>query len=127
MNSIPSTAPAFAWLVRPRRVLLLLAAIWILNAFDLAYTMGEAGRSGFVELNPLAAPLLHSPHLLIAYKCSLVLLGSILLLATAWHSATEWACWFLLATYAYVGLRWTIYFTDLMPGSVDPFVAVTPF
>ncbi len=127
MNLVNPTAPTFAWLIRPRRVLLLLAAIWILNAFDLAYTMNEVGRHGFVELNPLAAGLLHAPGLLIAYKLTLVLIGSALLLATACHSTAEWACWFLLATYAYVGLRWTIYFTDLLPAAIDPFVAVAPF
>ena len=107
---------AFRWLIRPRRVLLLLAAIWVLNVFDLGYTLLEATQHHFVEMNPLAAGLIHAPTpLLVAYKASLVIVGSLVLLVFARHSTTEWACWFLLAVYVYVGLRWYLYFAGLVP------------
>ena len=111
----------FRWLVRPRRVLLLLAAIWVLNVFDLGYTLLESTRHQFVEMNPVAAPLIDAPaRLLVAYKATLVVIGSALLLMFARHSTTEWACWFLLATYVYVGIRWSIYYADLHRYAVGP-------
>ncbi len=111
----------FRWLVRPRRVLLLLAAIWVLNVFDLGYTLLESTRQQFVEVNPLAAPLIHAPaSALVAYKVTLVAIGSVLLLIFARHRTTEWACWFLLATYLYVGIRWSLYYAGLQRYSVDP-------
>lgn len=111
----------FRWLVRPRRVLLLLAAIWVLNVFDLGFTLLEVSRQHFVEMNPVAARLIDAPPVvLIAYKLALVAVGSGLLLRFAWHSTTEWACWLLLVAYAYVGVRWSLYYADLLETAHDP-------
>lgn len=113
----------FRWLIRPRRVLLLLAAIWVLNVFDLGYTLLESTQNHFVEMNPLAAGLIGEPTaMLVVYKASLVIIGSAVLLIFSRHSTTEWACWFLLAVYMYVGLRWCLYYAGLVavvPGSLS--------
>lgn len=115
----------FRWLIRPRRVLLLLAAIWVLNVFDLGYTLLESTRHQFVEMNPVAARLIDAPpSALVTYKATLVVIGSVLLLIFSWHSTAEWACWFLLATYLYVGIRWTLYYSDLHHELVGPMMGI---
>ncbi len=120
--------PAFSWLVRPRRVLLLLGAIWLLNAFDLAYTLGESERRTFREMNPLAAQLVKAPPAhLITYKSALVAVGSGLLLALRRERVAELACWFVLAVYCAVAIRWWIYFEHMLEAVVDPAVNVHYF
>ena len=113
--------PVFGWLVRPRRVLLVLAAMWVLNLFDLGFTLIEAGRSHFHELNPVAARFLTQPsYVLAAYKAILVGLGSTILLALARHRIAEVTAWFLLGVYIAVAVRWSIYYKHLNNTVPDP-------
>jgi hypothetical protein len=125
-NGQPATRDAacrFPWLTRPRRVLLVLCAVWVLNAFDLGYTLLEATRSSFVEINPLAARLLSAPpYVLILYKAALVVASSLRLLSLRRHRVVELGCWFLLAAYVYVGARWIFYYEDLLGTLGDPTV-----
>lgn len=107
---------------RPQRVLYVLAAIWVLNFFDLGFTITESKARLFRELNPLAATMLDHPIALVMYKSSLVLIGSWLLLRYRGRRLTELACWLLLATNGYVGLRWQQYYADVMVTMHDPCV-----
>lgn len=113
-----------AWLNRPRRVLLALAAVWVISVFDLGYTLAEHGESDFVELNPLAAHLLRGPaHNVMAYKFGLLGLATAILVGLRRYAVAELACWFLLAVKVYVALRWLSYFDCLLRGYVDPLIA----
>jgi len=117
----PRRRSAFGWLVRPRRVLLVLAAMWVLNLFDLGFTLVEAGRSHFHELNPVAARFLAQPsYVLAAYKAILVGLGSTILLALARRRIAELTAWFLLGVYILVAIRWSLYYKHLNDSPVDP-------
>lgn len=107
---------------RSQRVLYALAAIWVLNLFDLSFTITESKAKLFRELNPLAATMLDHPHALVLYKSSLVVIGSWLLLRYRRRRLTELACWLLLATNGYVGIRWQQYYADVMVTFHDPCV-----
>jgi len=122
------TRVRFRWLIRPRRILLGVAALWVLNVFDLGYTLLETSRSGFVELNPVAARLVGGPdRLLVLYKTALVGVGSVILLALRRHRLAEMTCWLLLAVYALVGIRWNVYYNHLMTTPSDPAEAGRPY
>ncbi len=107
---------------RSQRVLYVLAAIWVLNFFDLGFTITESKAKLFRELNPLAATMMDHPHALVLYKTSLVVIGSWLLLRYRRRRLTELACWLLLATNGYVGIRWQQYYADVMVTFHDPCV-----
>lgn len=101
-------------LPRRRRVLLLLAGMWLLHAFDLAFTFVASLLGNFVELNPIAAALLAMPwYYLAAYKCGLLLTGTIILTYVARHWVAELSTWFLFSVSLYVAIRWYVYF-DLL-------------
>lgn len=111
------------WLNRPRRVLLTLGAVWVLAVFDLGFTLMEAGTADFVELNPIAAGLLSGPpNMVMAFKFSLLTLGTFILLMVRRHFVAELGCWFLLATKTYVALRWLSYYSCLVGGYSDPLI-----
>jgi len=112
------------WLNRPRRVLLTLAAVWVVAIFDLGFTLGQAGTVDFAEMNPLAARLLGGPEqLIIAYKFGLLTLGTAILLWLRRHGIAELACWFLFASKVYLAVRWYSYFDCLLHGYVNPLIA----
>lgn len=91
---------------RPRRVVSLLVLLWVLNIFDLAYTI-QAHRTGhFLELNPIARDLLYSPWALAGFKLVAVSVGSVILLCLRRHRLAELATWFLLLAYASLTIRW---------------------
>lgn len=120
----PRKAPALRRPVwgRSQRVLYALAAIWVLNFFDLGFTITESKAKLFRELNPLAATMMDHPHALVLYKTSLVVIGSWLLLRYRRRRLTELACWLLLATNGYVGIRWQQYYADVLVTFHDPCV-----
>jgi hypothetical protein len=92
---------------RPRRVLAVLLAVWMLNAYDLWMTL-EADRHGLlVELNPVAATILPGgTTAIILYKLSLVTLGSTLLVACRRHRASEYGAWTTLLVYGLLTTHW---------------------
>lgn len=113
----------FCWLTRPRRILLVLACVWVLNFFDLKYTLMESSRTCFVEMNPIAAWLIRQPDIaLVAYKVCLVLLGSSILLAQRHNRLAELGCWFLMATYSGVVLHWGVYYMHMLESLDDPVI-----
>ena len=95
---------------RPRRVLLLLLALWVLNGFDLALTLLATGRDGFVELNPLAARLLHSAAGLIAFKLAMVGLASAIIVLLRRRRTTELGCWGMCAAYTGLACMWSVFY-----------------
>lgn len=119
-----SPAP-FRWLTRSRRVLLLLAAVWVLNIFDLGFTLVETTHGHFTELNPIAAHILDGPeYVLICFKLGLLTFGSVILLTLRTLRLAELGCWMLLATYIYVAVRWYAYYHCLLDGGRNSFVEV---
>ena len=102
-----------SWLRRrPIRVAVLLLAVWVLNGFDLLFTILATRIGAFTELNPVAAIVLDSGNyaILAAYKISLVGLGSWIL----WHYRnvrfSEIGCWMMAMLYGGVALRWHRYY-----------------
>ena len=91
---------------RPRRVVALLILLWVLNLFDLAYTIQAHQTGHFHELNPIARDLLDSPWVLAGFKLLAVLLGSLILLHLRRHRLAELAAWFLCLAYVALVLRW---------------------
>lgn len=119
----PLAHRALGFLARPRRVLFVLAAVWVLNLADLHHTLLEASSRHFSEMNPLAAWLLRqTPALLVAYKALLVGVGSSIMLCFRQHRLAELGCWFVLAVCAGVGLRWELYFDHVAETLSDPTV-----
>ena len=113
------------WFNRSRRVLLTLAAVWVVAIFDLGYTLAESGTPDFIEANPLAAKLLAGPtHVIVAYKFSLLGLGTVILLALRRHAVAELGCWFLFVLKLYVALHWYSYFDCVLHGYVHPLLRV---
>lgn len=122
-----SRVPRLRWLCRSRRVALALAAVWVLSAFDLGFTLHQARSSHFVEKNPLAARLLHaSPLVLAAYKFALLGAATLILASLRGYAVAELASWFLLATCFYVGVRWYIYYEGALNLRADVLTDMLP-
>ena len=91
---------------RPRRVIALLIFLWVLNLFDLAYTI-LAHQTGYLfELNPIARDLLDSPWVLTGFKFVAVITGSVILVCLRRHRLSELAAWFLCLVYVALAIRW---------------------
>ncbi len=109
-------------LTRPRRVLFVLAAVWVLNMFDLGFTMVAHVHGHFTELNPIAAGMLSGPWYHVAtFKFVSLGAGTIILLMLARHKVAELGSWLLLATYVFVAARWYRYFDDMLE---DPLLSL---
>lgn len=95
---------------RQRRIALLLIGTWVINAFDLAFTLLAAGHRHFVELNPIAASVIGNTPALIAYKILIVAFGSAILLKYRTRLLTEIGCWGICAVYSVLaGIWWKFY------------------
>ncbi len=109
-------------LTRPRRVLWVLAAVWVLNIFDLGFTMIAHVHGNFTELNPIAAGMLSGPwYHVAAFKFVTLGVGTIILLMLARHKVAELGSWLLLAAYVLVAARWYHYFDGMLD---DPLLAL---
>jgi len=98
---------------RGRRVVLLLILVWLVSAFDLAFTLLACGHRHFVEFNPIAASMIGNTPGLIAFKGILVGLGSLILLRFRSRLLTEIGCWSICAAYsALAALWWKYYFSS---------------
>lgn len=111
---------------RPRRILLAIAAIWMLNFLDLSFTLIESIHGHFLEMNPIAAHLIAmSPGAVVAYKAGLVLLSSVILLGFRRHYLSELGAWMVLVLYVCVAIRWSMYFEYALLAASDPAVRVS--
>ena len=102
-----------AWLrrsARARRVFLLVAFIWIVSAFDLSLTLSARHEDQFIEVNPIARPMLASPETLALFKVGLVTLGSLVLLRFRRRRLTEIGCWAVALAYGGLAGAWWIYY-----------------
>ena len=109
-QSIWATIRLAALGTRSRRILSLLVLLWILNAFDLTYTILAHRIGGFFELNPFARMLLGTVWGLVLFKLILVGGGSIILLRLRRHRLTELVCWGLCLIYTALAFTWMAYY-----------------
>jgi hypothetical protein len=108
---------------RAHRILLVLAGIWVLNLFDLGYTLHQSQARHFTEMNPVAARLLNQPPLVLcAYKLSLLITGTAILVWLRRHAVAELACWLLLSCYFYVAIRWLVYYDQALALPTDDLI-----
>ena len=98
------------WSGRARRVVLLLILLWVLNLFDLAFTIMATEIGNFQELNPFARDLLHAPAALAMYKLTLMLFATIIFLRFYHRRLTEVVCWGLAGVFTCLAVVWLRYF-----------------
>jgi hypothetical protein len=100
------------YVVRRRRLLVLLGFVWLLSVFDLGFTLVARALGVLIELNPLANWLMseHGDVAVILYKLGLMGTGTIMLWACHSAKLTESAAWFLLIVYALLSVRWYSYY-----------------
>jgi hypothetical protein len=105
---------------RERRLLLLLAGIWIVNLFDLGFTLLALEQRLLVELNPLATWLLpYGPTALAGYKLVLVSLGTAILWCYRRHHLAETAVWVIAILCVMVALTWYRLYAEVEPFWVE--------
>lgn len=98
------------WLVEARshRVICLVVAIWLLNAFDLTLTILAQKQGVLSESNPLARGFLQQGLLTIGlYKIGLVLIGSYPLIRFRRARITEMGALVVLVAYASLAIHWS--------------------
>jgi hypothetical protein len=112
----PYVAGGRWWLfaTRPRRVVFALGLIWILNVFDVVFTLLAFRIGEFREGNPLAREFVYAGESLIAYKVMTVGLASLLLILLWRRKLTEIACWAGFGGYLLLSVLWAAYFSLLV-------------
>ncbi len=98
------------WVVEARshRVICLVGGIWLLNAFDLAFTLLSHEQGLLHEQNPVAKQMLEKGELsVMLYKIGLVLIGSYPLLRFRTARIAEMAAFVVLIAYAALAIRWS--------------------
>ncbi len=92
---------------RGRRICLLVAAIWIMNAFDLFMTLHAHGHGLLTETNPIARYfLVQGPLALILFKILFAGFGGCVLLLTRRHTLAEYMTWLAAGANLSVAVRW---------------------
>jgi len=120
MRSRPSTLPVEPRLNlvlgdRPRRVMMLLAAIVVLSLVDLVITIIHLRSVGMVEANPLAAYLIRTTGswwALVLYKSATVAVCVLLLHRARRHIQGEVASWLALVILVGVSIMWHCYMRE---------------
>lgn len=101
---------AVSWIseARSHRVICLVCGIWLLNFFDLAFTLLSHQQGVLQEQNPLARQMLQNGAASIAlYKVGLVLIGTYPLLKFRTARIAEMASMVVLLAYATLSIRWS--------------------
>jgi hypothetical protein len=94
---------------RSHRVLCAVAGLFLINCFDLALTILAHGQGLLDESNPIAARILpHGPGALLAYKLSLLLVGSTILIRYRQRWITEVAALSVLTVYVLLAFQWKL-------------------
>lgn len=107
----PWSARLLQWAVEARshRVICLVLGTWMLNGFDLVFTILSHEQGLLHEANPLARQLLsYGTPSIILFKVGLVLIGSYPLLRYRTARVTEMAAFLILAAYVVLAIRWSI-------------------
>jgi len=108
------------WAVEARshRVICLVLGIWLLNGFDLAFTILAHENGILSEQNPLARHMLQKGTTsVILFKIGLVLIGSYPLLRFRQARITELGTYVIISAYALLAFRWSICF-DLYAATI---------
>lgn len=93
---------------RAHRVICLVLAIWLLNGFDLTFTILAHEQGLLQEQNPLARKLLaEGPLSVILFKVGLVFIGSYPLLRFRRARITEMATLVILLAYGLLAVHWS--------------------
>jgi hypothetical protein len=100
--------------------LVLLAALAVFNAFDLALTASQLPRGNFLEANVVAAALVHDPHAMVAFKVVLFTIGAALLYRFRRTVLSEVAGWGLVACYGLLMVWWDAYLDAVEVCLADP-------
>jgi len=98
------------WSARSRRIVLLLAAIWMINLFDLTFTVLAHNTGNFVEANPIARALLDNRPALLAFKLGAMVIATGILVCLRRHWLAELGCWFLCGAFATLAFMWLVYY-----------------
>ncbi|MDX2016449.1 MAG: DUF5658 family protein [Planctomycetota bacterium] len=106
---------------RARRVFLLLVAIAIMSAADLALTLIYATTIGMVESNPVARLVMshNSPELLSLWKLSTFLVAAVILFLARRHRTAELAAWLASVALVWLMLHWAQYVAFIASSPVD--------
>ncbi len=121
----PWTTQIMHWAVdaRSHRVICLVLGVWLLNGFDLTFTILSHQQGVLHEENPLARHMLqYGTTPMILFKTGLVLVGSYPLLRFRTARITEMAAFLVLVAYVLLAIRWsTCYelYTLTAPSAAD--------
>ncbi len=93
---------------RGRRIVLLVTAIWLMNAFDLFMTLHAHGHGVLTETNPIARYLLtQGPFAVIIFKILFAGFGGGVMLWNRRYALAEYMAWLAVAANLSVAVRWT--------------------
>lgn len=93
---------------RSHRVICLVLGIWLLNGFDLMFTILSHEQGLLHEENPVARLMLgYGTTSIVLFKTGLVLIGSYPLLRFRRARITELGTYVILIAYALLALRWS--------------------
>jgi hypothetical protein len=93
---------------RSHRVICLVLGVWLLNGFDLAFTILAHQHGLLHEENPLARRMLsHGTTSIVLFKIGLVLIGSYPILRFRMRRISELAAVLVLAAYVMLAIRWS--------------------
>lgn len=108
---------------RSHRVICVVMGIWLLNAFDLIFTLLSHRHGLLDEENPIARFVLGNGTLsIVLFKIGMVLIGSYPLLRFRRLRLAELAAYVVLAAYAFLAIRWSTCFelySAVLPGHID--------
>ncbi len=108
---------------RSHRVICLVLGIWLLNGFDLTFTILSHEQGMLHEENPVARHILqYGTASIVLFKIGMVLIGSYPLLRYRSVRITELGSYVILAVYAFLAVRWATCFevyADTVSGGVD--------
>jgi len=105
--TVLSAAPAASDSSRTRRLVWLLVAAWMINLFDLVFTLMAHQQGLLTELNPLAAWVIpYGPAALAAYKITLLGLGTALLWSGRRLPMAEQGTWLYVLVCVVLSLHW---------------------
>ncbi len=114
-----------AWVAgsRAHRVICLVMGIWLLNGFDLVFTLLSHRHGLLQEQNPVARLILGSgTSSIVLFKIGLVLIGSYPLLRFRRLRLAELAAYLVLAAYVLLAIHWSTCFelySFALPGDLD--------
>lgn len=107
---------------RDFRTVVLLAALTVLNLFDLAFTQTQMERGNFAEANVVAAAVAGSVGGAVAYKTALFGAGAYILFCLRRRWQSEAGLWLLLACYSGLMFWWVAYLDAVERCLSDPAV-----